>query len=45
VTLSVNAVRKLDLNGHGRDDTLSIFTKPNVSGAHPSFAEPAVVIF
>jgi hypothetical protein len=42
VTLSINAVRKLDLNGDGRDD---YFTKPNASDAHHSSAGPAVAIF
>ncbi|MGC1593605.1 MAG: hypothetical protein WA770_26320 [Pseudolabrys sp.] len=45
VTLSVNAVRKVDLTGDGAMTTLLIFTKPNASDVRPSSAAPAAAIF
>ena len=45
MTLSVNAVRKLDLNGDGRDDYIVDFHEVESIERAPFFAEPAVAIF
>ena len=45
VTLSVNVVRKLDLNGDGRDDYIVDFHEAECVGRASFFAGPAVVIF